>query len=293
MNYFSKGVKETIKRALKEDIGRQDITTAMVIPKGKRVKGILLAKQNCVICGLNIAAGIFKDKRVNFKPLVSEGQKIKKGKVIANISGKARGILTAERVALNFLSLLSGIATETRRYVDAVRPYKTRILDTRKTLPGLRELEKYAVRIGGGHNHRMGLDEMVLVKDNHLKVLGDRLWVEGLKEIRKKIGSGIQVEVEVKTLREFKDALKIEPEIILLDNMSVKGMRQAVKIRNSLASGTLPVRRAGYRLSPKLEASGGIDLCNVRRIAATGVDMVSIGALTHSVRAIDLSLEIL
>ena len=289
MNYFSKADKNgIIKRALREDIGKTDITTTAIIPKDKYVKAILLAKENCVICGLGIAAEVFKiqDKNIKFKPAVSEGKKIKNGKIIAYISGKAQSILTAERSALNFLSLLSGVATKTRACVDKVKPYKVKILDTRKTIPGLRELEKYAVRIGGGYNHRMGLDEMILIKDNHLKVIGDRLWVIGLKEIKKKISPKIQIEVEVKTLKEFKKALKINPDIIMLDNMNLNAIKKAVKLRNNLSPNT-------YHLRLKLEASGGINLKSVRKIAACGVEMISIGELTHSIKATDISLEIL
>ena len=184
---------------------------------------------------------------------------------------------------MNFLSLLCGVATKTRAYADKVKPYKARILDTRKTIPALRELQKYAVRIGGGYNHRMRLDEMVLVKDNHLKIIGDRLWVIGFKEIKNKISSRIQTEVEVKTLKEFRKALKIKPDIIMLDNMNIKDIKKAVRIKNNLPPATC-------HLPPKLEVSGGITLNNVRGIAKTGVDMISVGALTHSVQAIDISL---
>jgi nicotinate-nucleotide pyrophosphorylase (carboxylating) len=210
--------------------------------------------------------------------LVREGERVKKSKVIARIFGKARSILTAERVVLNFLSLLCGIATRTREYVDAVKPYKVKIIDTRKTIPGLRILEKYAVRIGGGFNHRFSLDEMVMVKDNHLKVIG------GHKKLAK-LSRRYKSEIEVEDLRGFKEALKLKPDIIMLDNMSVKEMKKAVSIRNKLSP----------RLSqptPKLEASGNITLKNVKRVASCGVEMISVGALTHSVKSIDISLEI-
>jgi len=282
MNYFrGRQAREIIKKALREDIGKRDITTAAIIPKNKYVKATLLAEENCVICGLGIAAEVFRtqDKRIKFKPRVSDGQKIKKGKIIAYISGKAQGILTAERVALNFLSLLSGVATKTRAYVDKVKPYKVKILDTRKTIPALRELEKYAVRIGGGYNHRMRLDEMILIKDNHIKVTGS------YRDLPQITGS-YEVEIEVKNLKEFKEVLKLKPDIVMLDNMSRKDMKKAVKIRDSL----LPIT---YHLSPKLEASGGISLKNVEKIASCGVEMISIGALTHSFASVDISLEIL
>lgn len=262
-----------LRNSLKEDIGRGDITTELIIPKHKFTRAVLLTKENCVVCGLGTASMVFKlqDKKIKFKPLVYEGRFVKKGTTLAKIEGNARSILTAERVVLNFLSLLSGIATKTKKYVEAVKPYKIRIMDTRKTIPGLRELEKYAVRIGGGYNHRMRLDEMVLVKDNHLKVAGGYQGLSGV--IR-----GYQVELEVKNLREFKQALKLNPDVIMLDNMSIKDIKRAVKIRNH------PV---------ELEASGGITLKNVKKIASAGVDMISIGDLTHSIESIDLSLEVL
>jgi len=285
MNYFKKiddrDIKDIIKIVLREDIGERDITTVATIPKNKYAKAILLAKEDCVICGLGIAAEVFKfqDKNIKFKPHVLDGQKIKKGKIIAHIFGRAQSILTAERVALNFLSLLCGVATKTRAFVDKVKPYKAKILDTRKTIPGLRELEKYAVRIGGGYNHRMRLDEMILIKDNHIKV------TRGYQRLPE-VARGYKVEIEVKNLKEFKEALKLKPDIIMLDNMKVGDIKKVVQIRNYLSSKTRnPV--------PKLEASGGMNLKNVRRIAACGVEMISIGALTHSVQATDLSLEIL
>lgn len=285
MNYFSQGIKDIIKQALREDIGKRDITTTAIIPKHKYAKAILLAKENCVICGLGIAREVFKihDKKIKFNSQVPDGQKIKKGKIIAYISGRARSILTAERVALNFLSLLSGVATKTRAYSDKVKPYKVKILDTRKTIPALRELEKYAVIIGGGYNHRLRLDEMVLVKDNHIKVARRTPHAASLRNIiegiRKKVPRGIKLEIEVKNLREFKEVLEIKPDIIMLDNMKVEDIRKAVILRKTAM--------------PKIEVSGNVNLNNVREIAKTGVDMISVGALTHSVKAIDISLEIL
>ncbi len=282
MSYVNEtGIKEIVKRALQEDVGSGDITTKSIITKDKFVKAVLLAKEDCVICGVGIAGEVFKaqDKNVQFKPHVLDGQKIKKGKIIAHLSGRAQSILIAERVALNFLSLLSGVATKTRIYVDKVKSYKVKILDTRKTIPGLRDLEKYAVRRGGGYNHRMKLDEMVLIKDNHLKV------TQGYARLRK-VTQGYRVEIEVKNLKEFRDVLKLKPDIIMLDNMSIKNMKKAVKIRNNLS---VKIRAS----LPKLEASGGITLENIKKAASCGVDMISVGALTHSVEAVDISLEIL
>lgn len=288
----NRGLVSLLRSVLKEDIGKLDITAGLLIPKSKSARAVLLAKEECLVCGLGIAGLTFRimDKRVKFKPLVSEGRRVEKGTALARIAGPARSILTAERVALNFLGLLCGVATMTRQYVNAVKPCKVKILDTRKTIPGLRQLEKYAVRVGGGFNHRMRLDEMVLLKDNHLQVIRQQLPVTGLKsiigQVREKIPAKIKIEIEVGSLREFKEALKSKPDIIMLDNMKINNIKKAVKLRNSLNSFTL-------RPSPKLEASGGVNLKNVRQIAKTGVDMISVGALTHSVHSVDLSLEFL
>lgn len=275
---------DIIRRALKEDIGRSDITSELLVPEHESIKAVLLAKESFLVCGLDIAKAVFreKDTRIKFIARVKDGERVKKGKILGHIWGPARTILTAERVALNLLSLLSGVATKTFEFVEQVLPYKVKIMDTRKTLPGLRALEKYAVRIGGGFNHRMRLDEMVLIKDNHLKVIGDRLWVMSFKKIKGKI----KIEIEVKNLKEFKEALKLKPDIIMLDNMSIKDIKKAVQIKNALST-------AHCSLSTELEASGGITLKNVRKIAATGVDMISVGELTDSVNSVDISLEVL
>jgi len=289
MNYAKNtDLNDFLKNALREDIGEKDITSETFIPKKKLIKGVFLAKEDCVVCGLGVVAQLLKiqDKNIKFKPLVREGEGVRKGKTIAKVSGRAKSILAAERVALNLLTHLCGVSTKTKEFVNQIKPYKLRILDTRKTTPGLRLLEKYAVRIGGGYNHRMKLDEMILIKDNHLKVIGNRLWVIGFKEIDKKISPKVQIEIEVKTLKEFRKALKLKPDVIMLDNMSLKEIRKAVQIRNHLS----PI---AYNLSPKLEASGGISLKNVKKVASTGVEMVSVGELTHSVRSTDISLEIL
>ena len=279
---YAKGVdlldiRPAVKNALKEDIGAKDITTESLIPKDNFVKAILLTKEDCVVCGLGVAGLVFKlqDKSIKFKPLVREGSFAQKGKTLAIISGKAKSILTAERVALNYLSLLCGISTNTRKFSDAVKPYKVKILDTRKTIPGLRLLEKYAVRIGGAFNHRLSLDEMILIKDNHLKIIAG---IDKLTGFNRKY----KVEIEVKNLKEFKEALRLCPDMIMLDNISVKNMKEAVKIRNKI-----------HRHHPKLEASGGISLRNIHKVAGCGIDMVSIGELTHSVKSVDISLEIL
>lgn len=282
MNYDRElDIQDIVKNALKEDIGRSDITTEAIVPSGKRVTAVILAKGDFVVCGLGVAGLVFRaqDKNIKFKSKAREGDFVKKGAALGLVSGKARSILAAERVALNFLSLLCGIATKTRKFVNLASPYKVKIMDTRKTIPGLRILEKYAVRVGGGLNHRMSLDEMVLIKDNHLKVTG------GYRRLPE-AARGCQVEMEVKNLKEFNQALRLKPDVIMLDNMNIKNIKKAVKIRNSLSP-------AAYRLPPKLEASGGITLKNVKQVASCAIDMISIGELTHSVDSVDISLEIL
>lgn len=271
-------LKNIISGALKEDIGRHDITTDFFTPQDKKIKAVLLSKQDCVICGLYIAGEVFRgyDSKIKFTPKAYDGQFVKKGSVVAKIEGPARSILSAERVSLNFLSLLCGIATKTRKYVDKIKPYKVKIVDTRKTIPGLRALQKYAVRIGGAYNHRFSLDEMIMVKDNHLKI------IKGCAKL-KKPRNKYTFEVEVSSLREFRQVLGLRPDVIMLDNMPIKDIKKAVSIRNN----------SSPKKKPKLEVSGGINLSTIRRFAATGVDIISVGDLTHSVESVDLNLEIL
>ncbi len=269
-----------VRHALIEDIGHGDITTQLTIPKDKIVEAEILVKENCVICGLGVAEKVFKtvDPGIKFKPLVKEGQEIKPLKPVIKLSGQAAGILSAERVALNLLSMLSGIATKTREYVEHIEPYKAKITDTRKTFPGLRELQKYAVRVGGGHNHRMGLDEMILIKDNHIKV------TEGYEKLPS-VPKGFKIEIEVQNLDEFRHALHFKPDVIMLDNLGLPEIKEAVKIRDN-------TEFKSHHPRTMLEASGGVDFDSVRNIAASGVDIISIGALTHSVKAVDMSLEV-
>lgn len=270
-----------IRRALIEDIGKGDITTQLTIPKDKMIKARVVAKEGCIICGMKVAQRVFQisDKDIKFETLVKDGQAVKKGKALANLQGLASSILTAERVALNLASMLSGIATKTREFVKQIEPYKVKITDTRKTIPGLRELQKYAVRIGGGHNHRMGLDEMVLIKDNHIKV------TDGYTKLPS-VPKGFKIEIETQNMEEFKHALRFKPDVIMLDNMGIKEIKEAVRVRNK-------TEFTSHHPPTKIEASGGIDIKNVRKIAAAGVDMISIGELTHSFASADLSLEIL
>jgi nicotinate-nucleotide pyrophosphorylase (carboxylating) len=269
-----------IKHALFEDIGNGDITTQLTIPKDKAVKAVLVAKEDFLVCGIGVIERVFNliDKDITFEPLVHEGHVVKKGKSVARMGGKAHGILSAERVGLNILSLLSGIASKTREYVTRIEPYKTKITDTRKTLPGLRALQKYAVRVGGGFNHRMGLDEMILIKDNHLQVMN------GYKALPK-VPKGYKIEIEVQNLAEFTHALRFKPDVIMLDNMDLADIKKAVEVRNNTVFNS-------HHPTTKLEVSGGINLDNVKQMAATGVDIISIGDLTHNVRSVDISMDI-
>ena len=270
-----------VRHALIEDIGRGDITTQLTIPKETMIKAKIIAKEDFLLCGITVAEKVFKsvDSSVGFIQNIKEGKMVKAKKTIATISGKASSILTAERVALNILSLLSGIATKTREFVNEIEPYKTKITDTRKTMPGLRELQKYAVRIGGGHNHRIRLDEMILIKDNHIKA------TDGYSKLPS-VPKGYKIEIEVQNLEEFKHALFFKPDIIMLDNMKIEDIKEAVKIRNS-------TEFKSHHLPCKLEASGGIYLENIKEYAATGVDIISVGELTHSVKSVDVSLEVI
>lgn len=267
---------DIIKNALKEDIGTGDITTQSTIPEDKTINGRFIAKESGVICGISIAKRVFEliNSKTSMKIKYSDGSCVEKGTVIAEISGKARDILTGERVALNFLQLLSGIATRTRQCVVAVKGTNVVITDTRKTTPGLRILEKYAVKIGGGSNHRYNLSDGVLIKDNHISAAG------GIKEAvdsaRKFIPHTLKIEVEVADFEMLKEALSCKADIIMLDNMTIEEMKQAVKIIDKRAI---------------VEASGNMGDKDLSAVAKTGVDLISIGALTHTIRAMDISLK--
>lgn len=259
---------------LAEDVGAGDVTTQALVPEGATCRAAIVAKEPGVICGLDVAAAVFAELGARLEPLVAEGATIDPGP-IAHVDGLARAVLTAERVALNALGRLSGIATHTRRFVDAVEGTGVKVLDTRKTTPGLRVLEKRAVACGGGTNHRFGLDDAVLIKDNHLRLAGG---VTVAVERMRASGIGLPIEVETETLDQVREAVDAGADVILLDNMTLDQLRDAV----ALAAG-----RA------KLEASGGVTLDTIRDIAETGVDYVSSGALTHSARSLDVSLEVL
>lgn len=289
-------VLPVIRAALKEDIGRGDITTNCLFLKDKKVNAAIVVKQKGVVAGLDVAALTFKalDSRIVFKPLASDGEEVLPAAVLAYVRGSGRSILAAERTALNFLGRLSGIATTTKSFVKKIIPYAAKIMDTRKTTPNLRLLEKYAVRLGGGYNHRLGLYDQMLVKENHLflyrfshTVHCKEIWKEIIEKIRKKNPEKTKIEVEVSNLGEFKEALKAGPDIIMLDNFNLKNIKKAVELRED--SNAQQKKRS---LRPLLEASGGVTLRNVRHIARCGVDRISIGCLTHSAKSLDISLKI-
>jgi nicotinate-nucleotide pyrophosphorylase (carboxylating) len=267
-----------IRHALSEDLGEGDVTSEAIIPADASATAEIKAKQDLVLAGIDVAREVFHhlDPSIKFEQLAKDGDKIKTGAVLARVSGKTRVLLAGERVALNVLQHLSGIATLTARYVEKLSGTKARILDTRKTIPGLRQLEKYAVRMGGGKNHRMGLFDMVLIKDNHIKAAGGITIAVG--RVREKLRDRFKIEVEAKTLDEVREALAAKADIIMLDNMTLDRMKEAVKLI------------AGKAL---VEASGNVTLETIRAIAETGVDLISVGALTHSAPAADISMKIM
>ncbi|MBF0624011.1 MAG: carboxylating nicotinate-nucleotide diphosphorylase [Magnetococcales bacterium] len=268
---------DVVRNALAEDVGRGDITTNALVGAGEHVRARLVAKEDMVVCGLPVVSEVFQavDSRVRMLPEAPDGSGVHAGNTICILQGPARGILTGERVALNFFQNLSGVATLTRRFVEQVSGTNAKIVDTRKTIPGLRLLQKYAVRTGGGSNHRMGLDDGVLIKENHITLAGGlKPAVEQVRELAHHL---MRIEVECETLDQVREALTVGVHVILLDNMNLEMIREAV----GLASG-----RA------LLEASGNISLDNVRQVAETGVDLISVGALTHSAGGKDVSLLI-
>jgi nicotinate-nucleotide pyrophosphorylase (carboxylating) len=276
----SYGIRALIDLALAEDIGGGDITSTLTVAAGRRARGRLLAKAAGVVSGLEVAGEVFRrvDPTIVFTPLVADGDAVAAMTPIATIEGPARSVLAGERVALNLLQRLSGVATLTARYVDAVRETKARIVDTRKTTPGMRALEKAAVRHGGGHNHRFGLTDGVLIKDNHLAAVGgaDRV-ARAVRLARQWAPHTLRIEIEVTTLDELAQALEAGADIVLLDNMEIADLRKAVAMTAGRA---------------RLEASGGVTLESVAEVAATGADLISVGALTHSAPALDISLDL-
>lgn len=266
-----------VDAALAEDIGEGDITTRAIVKKGQEGKAEFIAKEDMTVAGLFIAelAFIRLDKKAVFKARYKDGAKVKKGEVIATVSGALGTLLTGERVALNFLQRLSGIATKTSAFVKAMKSPKTLLLDTRKTTPCLRPLEKYAVVAGGGTNHRLGLYDSILIKDNHIMAAGSV--TAAVEAVRKKYKDTVQIEVEVTDLSETKEAVSCGVDMIMLDNMTVPVMKKAMSLIKDTAL---------------VEASGNIDINNIAAVAATGVDFVSVGALTHSAKSIDISMEV-
>ncbi len=266
-----------IRRALDEDIGSGDATTNAIVPRDAAMRGQIIAKQDGIIAGLDVARAAYQllDSDVDFAAQVDDGSRQARGGLLALVSGRTSSLLTAERTALNFLGRMSGIATLTRQFVDAVAGTKAVILDTRKTAPGLRLVDKLAVKLGGGGNHRMGLYDMILIKDNHIDYAGG---IEEAVRRARAFDSGLPIEVETRTLDDVNVALSLGVERILLDNMSLEMMAEAVTLTNGRA---------------KLEASGNVTLETVRAIAETGVDFISIGALTHSAKVFDVSFDYL
>jgi nicotinate-nucleotide pyrophosphorylase (carboxylating) len=270
-------VDQIIENALREDVGEGDITTNLLFSEGVQSKAAILAKEEGILAGLLIAERVFRklDKDIGWNEKKKDGDRVEPNQILVEISGSQRAILTCERLALNFIQRLSGIATLTSKYVKAVEGLSVKILDTRKTVPGLRILDKYAVFIGGGVNHRFGLYDGVLIKDNHIKFAG--CISRAVRIIRERAAKGIKIEVETSTLDEVKEAFEAGADIIMVDNMTVDKIKKAVELIKGRAL---------------IEASGGVTLENIRRIAETGVDFISVGSLTHSPRALDIALYV-
>ncbi|GIO03280.1 nicotinate-nucleotide diphosphorylase (carboxylating) [Brevibacillus halotolerans] len=277
MLWNKRELQRKIEEWLFEDVGHGDITTMTTIPADEKGTGILYAKESGLIAGLDIAEQVFHtgDHELSFQRFVTEGSQVQKGDVIAEVTGSVQAILTGERLALNLLQRLSGIATRTQLFVKEISHTQARIVDTRKTTPGLRLLEKYAVRVGGGHNHRFALYDAVMIKDNHSKGAGGIK--EAVRKAREAIPHTMKIEVEAESLMQVHEALEAGADIIMLDNMSCDMMREAVQIISGKAI---------------IEASGGVTLETLRAIAETGVDVISVGGLTHSVAALDISLDL-
>ena len=270
-------IKKVIQEALKEDIGAGDITTRAIVKKNLRGHAEAIAKEEFIVAGIDVFKKTFLllDKDLKFRAFAKDGKRVCKGEILARLEGSLASILQAERVALNLFQRMCGIATQTNKYVKAVHGTNAKILDTRKTVPGLRLLDKMAVKIGGGFNHRMGLYDAVLIKDNHIAAAGSI--TKAVKDQIKALNKNIKIEVETKNLDEVKEALESGADIIMLDNMGIAEMKMAVKIVSGRAL---------------LEASGNVNMKRVAKIAGVGVDLISVGEITHSARAADISLKI-
>lgn len=271
-------IDSIIDAALREDMPQGDITSESIIPVDSRSRAIILAKESGILAGMDVARRVFEkiDPGVEFEKEKNDGQKFSKGEKLALLQGSSISMLKGERTALNFLQRMSGIATTTGIFVQALEGTETKILDTRKTTPGLREMEKYAVTMGGGQNHRRNLSEMILIKDNHLKLVGSIS--EAVKRAKERVAPGIKVEVEATCLAEVQEAVRSGADMVMLDNMQIDKMREVVK----WVKGKVP-----------LEASGSVTLEKIKEIAALGIDFISVGSLTHSYRSVDLSMEFL
>jgi nicotinate-nucleotide pyrophosphorylase (carboxylating) len=271
-------VEAIIEAALKEDMPQGDITSESIIPPASMSKAIILAKGRGVLAGMEVARRVFQkiDPKIRFKKILEDGEMFKKGERLAKIEGSSISLLKGERTALNFLQRMSGIATTTRKFVRAIQGTKTKILDTRKTTPGLRALEKYAVRMGGGLNHRFSLSEMVLIKDNHLRLVPSIS--EAIKRAKRRAKPGVKIEVEATSLEEVKEAVRGGADMVMLDNMPTEKIKNVVK----WVKGRVP-----------LEVSGKVTLAKAKEAASLGVDFISVGSLTHSYKSVDISIEFL
>ncbi len=287
-------IRDIVQLAIKEDIGAGDITSKIFIPDGFETEGVIIAKEAGIVAGLPVAGYVLSqiDENLIFTSNIEDGSRVKKGTIIGSVKGLTLSLLSAERLVLNFLQRLSGIATATNRFAEKIKGYRTQIMDTRKTAPGWRYLEKYAVRVGGGINHRMGLYDQILIKDNHLKAMGSekengtisRL----VRKAREQIENGMLIEVEVEDLCQIKDVVDAGVDIILFDNMEPSKIREAVDIVKEIEKN----QSAGTGKAILTEASGNITIENVEEYADAGVDRISVGAITHSARVLDISFDI-
>ncbi len=274
--YIPFNVKNIIRLALEEDVGNCDLTTSLLIPEGQRSRALIIAKGNFIVAGIPFLQEVFNilDPETAFRIFFDDGSKVRKGDIIAEVYGNSRTLLSCERVGLNILQRLSGIATLTNAFVEKVKDTAVKIVDTRKTTPGLRFMERYAVRVGGGSNHRFGLYDGILIKDNHIETAGS---ITNAINAARKAHHLLKIEVEVENLNDLKEALKAGADVVMLDNMPLEDMREAVR----MAKGKVII-----------EASGNININNVKAVAETGVDLISIGAITHSAPAADISMKI-
>ncbi len=287
-------IRDIVQLAIKEDIGGGDITSKIFIPDGSETEGMLIAKEAGIVAGLPVAGYVLSqiDKNLILTSNIEDGSRVRKGTIIGSVKGLTLSLLSAERLVLNFLQRLSGIATATNMFAEKIKGYRTQIMDTRKTAPGWRYLEKYAVRVGGGINHRMGLYDQILIKDNHLKTMGSEKENGAIRRLVRKargqIENGMLIEVEVEDLCQIKDVVDAGVDIILFDNMEPSKIREAVDIVKEIEKN----QDAGTGKAILTEASGNITIENVEEYADAGVDRISVGAITHSTRALDISFEI-